>query len=247
VAQTPPSLQTLGRVLVTIDDLEALCNLLRNRSEQTDPIEIEFPGGTIGEAADLRELSDMELADIKVKAFDAEVVLSTEAAYCLGGPAVGEFVYRNWARARQTKERPSHYRGKRRPRALGYRWATLLPAGFLGVLTILYSLVIYIVTSDALDFAAEISDVILVDIEASAVVFNLIAVPLLGVLLLAAYLWLVRLSQRPKSFALIIPLSLDEYRKNRIQGRRQLITWLIAMTAIAATVSGILVGVLVAK
>ncbi|WP_141980715.1 hypothetical protein [Saccharothrix saharensis] len=100
----------LGRVSVTIDDLDALVKMLSHDNESK--VTIEFSGGHIDEAADMKILNDAELSEIRVKATSVEVVLSSYQAVAIGREDICEAINNQWARMRKTSEKPrlrTHY------------------------------------------------------------------------------------------------------------------------------------------
>ncbi|MEV0074359.1 hypothetical protein [Amycolatopsis sp. NPDC050768] len=195
----------LGRVHVTIDDLQALRELLdEGLARGATRTEFEFDGGSFEEPADLPKLSDTELRRIVAKTAEVEVILSTTQAVAIGPRHLSEAVYTRWARARQTKERPG-----RRP-AARYRaaaWPYLL-AAVLAVVTPLR---------------------IVPDLGLSGWLLGG------GVALFFAVAGTWSLQRLPKSYAAIHPLSNEDYRKHRTQASHAWRSTMIGLTAIFVT------------
>ena len=100
--QAPPHRVELGIVLVTIDDLNALLEVLnKGSSDKASETRIEFDGGYFTEPEDLRTLSDMEIRSLRLKTENIEIVLNPTDAFAVGDRQEAENVHRLWARARQ--------------------------------------------------------------------------------------------------------------------------------------------------
>lgn len=114
----------LGRVQVAIDDLAVLIEILRTRGGATredrdattgdivqvpydEPVTVEFDEGEFTDAEDVRQLSDANLREIRVKSGDTTVHLSPFRAEALGPTQLNDLIENIWARSRQTKKRPS--------------------------------------------------------------------------------------------------------------------------------------------
>jgi hypothetical protein len=110
IGKARPTKRTLGRVLVTIDDLEALHQQLKG-NDATTSVDFEFTGGDFDSPMDLEDLSPNERQRIVVKTSDVQVILSAfEGAYAVGPPDSVESVYQEWAQNRQTKLKPDGWR-----------------------------------------------------------------------------------------------------------------------------------------
>jgi hypothetical protein len=205
----PRPSRSLRRVLVTIDDLDALLSLLvrlerdistRDNEVLKSSLSMEFDGGTFTEPGDLRKMSDEELKRIVVKSRSVEVVLAPERAVAIGDPATTEQVYQSWARARQTRVRP-----KKLPR---HRWATPTIFALIGVMFFYVGLAHGNPDSIVSYFPAFLS-------------FALIVGPFLA------------MRSLPYDFATVRAVSLDEFRKDRDTSARH---WMMAAIALAGVV-----------
>src|SRR5690242_14573899 len=111
----PDEYTTLGRVRVTIDDLEELADLLNtvHGSSEGWP-KYEFTNGTFDRPVDLAELREDELSFIGVKFGDTEITLSTTHTGVYGSKDCCAAVKEGWSSMRQTKDRPTLRRDLRR-------------------------------------------------------------------------------------------------------------------------------------
>lgn len=98
---TTPHRQNLGRVLVTIDDLDALMQLVRQNLGEGLELGIQFEGGYFTEAEDLRRLSDEESKSLKIHTADIEIHLAHSQAVVIGNEQQAQDIYRLWARPRE--------------------------------------------------------------------------------------------------------------------------------------------------
>lgn len=115
---------SLGKVLVTTDDLDALTDILRRKiyspeapANKPGPKRhrVEFDGGHFDETSDLPTLTDEEARSLKIEGRDDQVILSAERAVAIGDKKEAEDIYKLWARSRQTKEPPRSRRLSNHP------------------------------------------------------------------------------------------------------------------------------------
>ena len=227
---------SLGKVLVTTDDLDALTDILRHSIYSEDAIvnkpkplrhKVEFDGGYFDEIADLPTLTDEEARSLKIEGRDVQVILSPERAVAIGDKKKADDIYKLWARSRQTKEPPRNRRLSDHP------------------------LVPYLMVSVLLTFA------VLATFETNRGLWAYFVVGTLTFIPVAAFVGLIYLGlntfqrftpdkflrvPRP-SYAVIVPYSLDEYRKNkstnrypRLQTIITAISVVVAVLAISATI-----------
>lgn len=132
-----PVRRPLGHVSVNIDDLQALMELLRDRPEFSgcDEITIEFDEGDFTEAKDMKELGNQSLRDLRVKAGDLIVHLTSTRAEAIGPQQLVDFVDNAWARSRQTARYPDDWGWSRKYR---YRSAPILPLFLVAGFTIYF-------------------------------------------------------------------------------------------------------------
>jgi hypothetical protein len=217
--------QALGRVLVTIDDLESLIDLLGNLREKIDrgpdadfsavsDLKLEFDGGSFENAEDLRKLSDEELKRITVKTSKIEVILSPSEAFAIGDPVMAKKIYNQWARARQVKIRPE----KR-------AWQIILVAG------------IFLSVGVAAAWASIAGG--------SAPVVSRIVIGALGIFSCVGSVLIF--NAMPEPFAVVRPVTLDEFRRERAVNNRHWIMATIALGSLCVALAGVLVAVLVRK
>jgi hypothetical protein len=193
----------LGRVLVTIDDLAALMTILNESGG--DNTRVEFDGGYITDAKELRELTDIELRSIRLKNSKVEVVLSRMEAFAVGEFQEAENIYMAWARARQTRLKPH-------PFAFANSKSTLY------FLLIMYTLFIPV---------SILSIVVAQPSHKDILIFSLM-IPFSASVIYTSWR---ELKRRDYSAAVIIPLSLDEHRQTRANQTYPRRSWIVAMIA----------------
>lgn len=206
--QAQKAQRSLGRVRVTIDNLEALRDLLdASQSTGAAATVLEFEGGWFDHPSDMPKLSDHALRRITVKSSEVEVVLSPTSAIAIGDPNVCDAVYTRWARQNPTRERPIPL-GK----------FQLFPGGLLAFATIVIAMSGFLLPTDP---GAEIS-------VPKPLYLAIIAAFGVG----AASIMTFKL---PRSYAVVHALTNEEYRKQRAESNRH---WrVIAMMAIAACIA----------
>ena len=213
--ETAPLHRTeLGRVLVTIDDLAALMTLL---TDDTPELHIEFDGGNFTEAEELRTLSDIGVRSLRLQTPKVQVFLNSSDAFAVGERQEAEDVYRLWARARKTQLRSL-------PIPLSAYILTLMSTVFMLSLAVL----IFAGVDEASPMAAK--------------GYTLAGVVGAWSLVGSVSIWYAAFA-RGSSYAVVIPLSLDEYRQNRLNQtypRRSLI-----VTIVLAIITAISVGALI--
>jgi hypothetical protein len=213
----------LGKLLVTIDDLEALMTHLRER--KPDDFQVEFDGGYLTDAADLEHLSDMELQSLRVKNSEVQVVLSPTDASAIGDFVACQEVYRVWARSRQTELKPASLR-------TFTAWAIFAEALAFAVFVLYSSIGIY------LSFRRDVGPLGLLFIG-GAIVLGLISMPLV-------YYIYVTFGSRRKTYAIIEPATLADYRQRASTQTYPRRSWIVAILstiiAVAAIVAAVWVG-----
>jgi hypothetical protein len=217
-AATPTPTQSLGHVLVTIDDLRALIELIKSHDGKSLPVEIEFSGGSLDEADDLRELSDIEMSRITLKTSEMEIELSDIRARCVGDLDVATLVYNRWARPRQLRGGSIRLRRAKQ----SWFWVALF-----GLLTVLL-------------WISYLSDIFASD--RSSLLSAVFCTAFCLVVIVVEFRSVGRLQS-----AKIYPGTLDEYRKEQLGGKRQLITWLIAISAVSVSIISVLVTILLKR
>jgi hypothetical protein len=185
--QGRPEHKSLGRVLVTIDDLEALCQQL---NEEHEKIRLEFAGGDFDSAQDLRHVSDEELRYVAIKTSDVEIILSDQFAHAIGPPNSIQAVYENWARMRQTKRKPH-----------GWFDGHTIPL-FLSL---------------GLFVAAPLAPVIVRGSFIEKLVASILALVVGGVMTI---LELLTVRREVQSYAIVVPMTMNELRSQDAENRR---------------------------
>jgi len=186
-------------------------------TDDTPELHIEFDGGNFTEAEELRTLSDIEVRSLRLQTPEVQVVLNSSDAFAVGERQEAEDVYRLWARARKTQLRPL-------PIPLSDYIVILTP------MVLMLSFVLLILSQvDKASFMA-----------ANGHIFAG-AVGALG-LVVSVSLWYAVLARR-SSYAVVIPLSIDEYRQNRLNQTYPRRIWIVAI--VSAIITVISVGVLI--
>ncbi|MGH3585526.1 MAG: hypothetical protein ACRDQ0_04300 [Pseudonocardia sp.] len=205
--------RSLGRLQVSIDDLKVLIELLRSRGGATfegiddatgdvvdvpynEPVVVEFDEGTFTDAEDMRQLSDANLRELRVSSGDITVHLSPFRAEALGPTQMNDTVENVWARPRRTKKRPA------RTEPSG-----LVILAFFAMVSALLGLVFIVLLGEIL------MDPVLPGPLASLLIITMVAVTL------GLAFGVIRIRHQAH-YAVIIPLSLDELRKQE-RGRNK--------------------------
>jgi hypothetical protein len=198
----------LGRVLVTIDDLDVLMTVLTSMvGMAAAKIKVEFDGGYFTQAEELRTLSDMEMKNLRLKTPKLEVILSPSAAIAVGDQQEAENVYK-WALKRQTRQRPP----RQRPRRM--RLADNL--GYIG-------LVVLTVASSCIFVIPLLRPAPPVSLETAATIVSLFIVG-------GWCFWRLQRENTP-SYALIIPLSNTEHNQSHLSQMYPRRTWIVAIVS----------------
>lgn len=228
---------SLGRVLVTTTDLEALTEILRSRIYSDEALvkkpqrhKIEFDGGYFDEISDLPTLSDDEAQNLRLQGKGVQVILSPDRAVAIGDKREAEEIYNLWARKRQTKEWPSNRPLTSRPMFNGL----LISVFFTGLL--MWSVASQM-TSRPIWAYVVVGTILFVPI----VVFVTVLV-----LVITATLRILPERLRPASLpshAVIVPYTSDEYRRNRsiskyprTQTVIAIVSTVVAVLSVSATV-----------
>ncbi|MFJ8910836.1 hypothetical protein [Amycolatopsis sp. NPDC102389] len=212
----PDEYTTLGRVRVTIDDLEELADLLNTAH---GPSEVwpkyEFVNGTFDRPVDLANLREDELSFIEVKFEDVEIILSSTHAGMYGSKDSCAMVKERWSSMRQTEDRPILRRDSKR----------------LGIILISAILLV-------LNYVALISGWYRVAYPAWYGVTTGV-----GTVLVLAYSSF-KVSRRPSSYAFIFPGSYSEFRRESGVRKRHSQAILASYAAILLAVISIVVSVI---
>jgi hypothetical protein len=208
-------------------------------------VKVEFDGGYFTKAADLRRLSDEEIRYLRVVTLETQVVLGDWEAVVIGTADAGRKVYQEWARAR-----PARYP---RHKGLGYRGIRSLTMIIIQIISVLLILgpIVWSFTELRLtntfnegmkQFGGEP-----VSPRIGAPVFIIFAV---GLLTAIGAEWLFKYTPRstgPGDFARILPISWDEYRRNRTANVLPRWTLIVGALSVTVAIATIIVSVLIAK
>lgn len=218
--------RSLGRVRVCIDDLAALIALLN--AESGHVARIAFDGGHFDEPADLRSLSDGELRRLVVQSDNTDVVLGPREARAIGRRPDVEAVYRLWARSRQTHMRPQSTRW--RERVTDELFGAFL-GSLIGGLLVAYIIMTTGVVSEMFPNASS----------------PIIASLGLGVVFVIAFLNTFLYSKTPlwqASYAVIVPFTQDELRKNMVANRYPRLSYFVAIASLIVATVAVTVSIL---
>jgi len=218
--EAPPHRTELGRVLVTIDDLEALKTFLTRADTVADDIKVKFDGGHFTEPEDLRHLSDMELRSLRLETPKVQVVLNPSAAFAIGERQEAEDVYRTWARARQTQLRA-------RPIQFYEYLLSLIP--IVVIVPLILSLIPRMDRTD----------------DPMAGTYTIYVVLMAGMAIVISAVLGRAVSAKGSSYAIVIPLSLAEHRQMHATQKYPRRSWIVAILAIIVT-AAVTVGVFIA-
>lgn len=224
--------QSLGHVLVTIDDLAALVDLLSRGSEGSKP-SIAFEGGYLDEAEDMRTMSDAELQRLAVQSDQGTVVLAPNRAVAIGPNRFVTDVYRNWSRSRQTDEKPANEAVW--SEALRIRIRALPILAIVGMLAFL-AIFLLLQFVGPIDWGS-------LDFWFLPLIAGAAGGPLLSWFLIRLSYYLAK--RNAQSYAIIRPVSLDEYRQRLIGSKRHVQNFKVAAAGLVCTVIGLIIGIVV--
>lgn len=229
----------LGRVAVTIDDLQALMDLLQEEHITSgSALIVEFEGGHFDNADDLRKISDIELRNLTIKSSRLEVRLSSDVAVAIGDANLCESVRRRWARHRVTRIRPEGIDSSKHLQvavSLASMVRLLVALFVLGIVLGVYFGVEGSPAGEQVEAPAADTDWVSM---AVGVLLGIVAI-LVGVA------WM-RYFYRPPNYAVIIPVTLEEFRREQASDAKHWQNVAIALGALLIAAIGVLVSVLLA-
>lgn len=218
---TAPTRQPLGRVLVTIDDLEALMVILRQKATDPDSIKVQFNGGYCTAAEDIRLLSDNEVKSLKILSDNAEVILEPTQALAVGQVSLTSTVRNAWSRTRQTDIEPDRK-----------YMSSSAKGSITGCITVIGLAAFSLANVGQRQIAATLAIM-----AVCAALFGL-------------FVWIfftnLRVA-RSMPGALIKPMSLHEYRQLRSNNQYPRAAWIVAIIAVIVAIAAIVVPVMTAK
>ncbi len=219
---------SLGRIRVTIDDLNALLDVLKHDLSEDEGVVIRFDGGHFDNPADMHQLSDVELRGLVVVSPNVQVLLSNRQAIAVGDNEACEAVYRMWARNRQTTQPPEDVHKYSGIRELKPKTRGLIVAAMSFILGLLFgSLMFGNESTPATPFPQ-------IPITPRTITqFALIAI------MIAFICYTEYLNRKsPPSYAVIIPSSLEELRKEApLQARHRITVWVTATGIVVAAIT----------
>lgn len=220
-----PETKELGNLLVTITDLGALGDLLQDErfhdsSQAAVSPKMEFSNGEFDDPEDLRQLTDSELREIVVSTSQVKVTLGRDRAIVAGGETQCELVYSQWARQRVTTLRPPP------PKSPWWIAAALL----LGTIALA-------VTVGFVLFGTP------TPLSAGPIV-ALVTTFVVGFFVLT---FLVTMYFVPTSYALIKPLSQEQFRDDSRTQARHLQIAVVTLGTVVAALIGALATIIAAK
>lgn len=205
----------LGRILVTMDDIESLMiHLGRHEKDSDSPVVVEFNAGYFTEARDLSKINPLEMEFLRLKSSRMLVILGTYSAVAIGDIQEAEGVYNSWAMSLETKELP--------PRVRKDKITTVVFAGILLILgafsygaSILFQRFYYQVGQLYFGIAS---------------VFSFIGFLTFALILYILYNWDKKFKQ--STYAIVVPYSRDEYRRNELSQKYPRRSWIVAIVAV---------------
>lgn len=222
----------LGRIRVTIDDLKALQDLLAVKNKDITDIATTFDGGRFDDPNDLKYLSDLELRELTIFTPKVQIALSTRRAIAIGDEQACEDVYKLWARTRQTKLRPIDSRT--------YHGITELSPPVRMIIMATLGLVLGLLPS-----AAIISSTQSTNPQGSIIPTHPFSLAVVAVTLITCTYVTFLMLKKPANYAVILPTSLDEIRKDTPTHLRHKVTITVAITGVlVASITAILTKIL---
>jgi hypothetical protein len=211
-----PYRQDLGRVLVTIDDLQALLNHVQQSLPAGTSLQVQFDGGYFTDSNDIRTLTDDELRSLRIQAPDVQVHLSEHEVLALGDETKAKAVYLQWARSRQ----------------VSYAGLTFLRKLASGLASVGIAIII-------------LGGIAILGLERRGVYPNLEEVAtmpaiILSVVLLVLYLTIALLDRTLRRKALIKPFSMSEYRSMQHNNKYPRASWIVAVVAVIVAIVAII-------
>lgn len=204
----------LGRILVTIDDIESLMTYLGRHEKDSDPIVVEFNAGYFTEARDLSKITPLEIRFLRLKNSKVLVVLGASFAEAIGDFQETQGVYNCWARSLvETKQLP--------PRVRKDRITTVVLAGLLVIVgtfscgaSILFQRSYYQFGHLYLSVGS---------------VFNIIGFLTFAFSIYVLYRWDKEFKR--STYAIIVPHSRDEHHRNELSQKYPRRSWIVAIIA----------------
>jgi hypothetical protein len=215
----------LGRILVTIDDIESLMTYLGRNEEDSDNIVVEFNAGYFTKAKDLSKISPAELDLLLLKNSKVQVILNTYSAAAIGDFQEAQGVSNSWAESLETKQKP--------PRVRKDEIATIISASVLLILSVIAFAAFLLTQNVYLKVAQWYLRI------GSA--FSLLGVLVLGLSIYILYIWDKRFKK--SSYAIVVPHTRDEYRRNELSQKYPRRAWIVAIIAAAIAAVSIAVNV----
>lgn len=219
---------SLGRVSVTIDDLDALLEILTTgHPARPQRPRVEFVGGSFDSPEDLRKLNSAEMSSLRIVAKHVEVILTESAALAIGQQDHVDEVYSSWAGVRQTKRRRQFV-------SKGYEYLTQ----FLSVLLM----------AAAVNFSAIALTGSLRNMDVSMIDKRSPAANLLFAIASATISWAAQSNiGAGRNYAIITPQNNEEARKEtkaELLARR---AWWVAVASATIAAFGTLINFLIKK
>jgi hypothetical protein len=221
----------LGRILVTIDDLEALLDHIR---EDEDTPFVEFSGGEFSSPDDLRRLKPDERRKLHIKTSRLEVTLSAEVASVFGQREACDSLVSGWAARRATREFPPWKQSAARRERTYYKIAT-----FVG------HSVSFMILSGILSITGAL--------DGSGVTLTgwLLLSPIVAIIFFPLSIsnwWRSKVLQlTPSMYCIIVPTTLEEYYRDRQECRRHRNILIVSTVGSVIAAAGVVVAIIALK
>ncbi|MEU3624852.1 hypothetical protein [Amycolatopsis coloradensis] len=221
----------LGRILVTIDDLEALLDHIR---EDEDTPFVEFIGGEFSSPEDLRRLKPDERRKLHIKTSRLEVTLSGDMASVFGQREACNSLVSGWAARRTTREFPPWKESKARRDKTYYKIMA-----FIGQVMSFMILTGILAITGVLDGTG----VTLAECFLVSPLVAIIAFPLM-----ISNWWKSKVLQlAPYMYCVIVPTTLEEYYRDRQEHRRHRNIIVVSTVGSVIAAAGVVVAIIALK
>lgn len=216
----------LGRLLVTVDDLDALLALMTPSARKAAKPRVEFVGGSFDSGSDLQKLSDNEMLSLRVLNKDVQVVLNNTAALAVGTEQSVDDIDRLWARSRQTKRSSN---ALQRQRSTPHFWLSVV-------------IMISAINFSAISLLGSITGIQTPLFSNISPIANLMLGLLCAILGLALSIYL---RAGPSTYAIVTPLSHAEIRNHNREELFPRRAWIVSIISVTVAAISVLVAALI--
>jgi hypothetical protein len=195
----------------------------RNEEEPDNTAVVEFSAGYFTDAKDLSKISPAELDFIWLRNSKVQVILSAHSAAAIGDFQEAQGVYNSWAGPLETRQKP--------PRVRKDEISTIISASVF--------LTLGVIAGGGLLLAQNVYLKIAQWYLRIGSVLSFLGILLLGCSGYILYAWDKRFKK--SSYAIVVPHTRDEYRRNELSQKYPRRAWIVAI--IAAIIAAISIAV----